>query len=383
MKIDALSILLWLIWLSSFGLFVFIFRSLLNSLGSNAIRKRRAELIQGYANQSDRRRRLLQVSVAANMMSSYGDSIIKDKYRARLETLLMTSGDWEIKNFGALAQRKVGFGLVGFALAFILLLTNNLAATPVVIGLVLFGYFLPSLQRFGNRIIGRKYRSKLIGMLDGAGNWEQQDYLTLVRKKLTYAFFGFIAAYLYVVAKSGQFTSIPWALILIALGFFIPDILLQNRVSKRKIAIAESLPDAIDMLQMCVSAGLALPAAMSKVSETQSGPVAEEFSRVLTEVQLGKPRPEAFKAMTLRTGEKSLKKFANSILQIDTFGIPVSNVLLEQSKQMRSARRESAREQGQKVPVKILGPIMLCFLPCVIAIVLGPAVITAIQAFSH
>lgn len=382
MSYTSLDGVLLLAWLSSFALFVLLLRSLFNKLAEGTQRKRRIDLVDKYSARQQNKRSFVQISEAANLMSSYGNSLIKDKYRNRLETLLITSGDWEIKNFSGLAQRKVGFAVLGFALAFLFVLTNNLAATPVALALVVFGYFLPNIQRFGNQLIGRSYKNRLVGLLDGAGSWREQDYLHLVRKKLVYGFFGFVGAYLYVVAKSGQFTSVPWALILIAVGFFVPDILLQNKVSKRKMEIADTLPDAIDMLQMCVSAGLALPSAMTKVSETQKGPVAEEFSRVLTEVQLGKSRTEAFQAMSARTGEKSLKKFSNSILQIDTFGIPVTSVLVEQSKQMRSTRRESAREQGQKVPVKILGPIMLCFLPCVIAIVLGPAAITAMKAFS-
>ena len=199
-----------------------------------------------------------------------------------------------------------------------------------------------------------------------------------IRRKLVFATNGFIIGYLYLVAKAGSPGSIINAILSVCIGFFLPDILLQNRVLKRKEVIANSLPDAIDMLQMCVSAGLAFPAALSKVAETQSGPVAEEFSRVTTEVQLGRSRSEALSGMAERTQEKNVQRFVSAMQQVSTFGIPILNVLMEQAQEMRSTRRESARERGQKVPIKILAPIMLCFLPTVIIIVLGPAVITLI-----
>lgn len=167
------------------------------------------------------------------------------------------------------------------------------------------------------------------------------------------------------------------------MGFFLPDLLLQNKVLKRKEMIANTLADAIDMLQMCVNAGLAFPAALSKVAETQSGPVAEEFARVTAEVQLGQARSDALQAMADRTQEEHVQKFVGSMMQVDRFGIPIGNVLIEQSKEMRAARRERARERGQKVPVKILAPIMLCFLPSVLIIILGPAVISIMKALSN
>ena len=86
--------------------------------------------------------------------------------------------------------------------------------------------------------------------------------------------------------------------------------------------------------------------------------------------------------MAERTQEEHIQKFVGAMMQVDRFGIPVGNVLIEQSKEMRSARRERARERGQKVPVKILAPIMLCFLPSVLVIILGPAIISIIKAFS-
>ncbi|MEI8060648.1 MAG: type II secretion system F family protein [Ferruginibacter sp.] len=262
------------------------------------------------------------------------------------------------------------------------MLIHNIQLVPIFVVVVVVAYFLPDVERFLQRATGLKYRNKLEHLLDQAGNWKENDYFSLIRRKIIFALNSFVVSYLYLIAKDKSYVSLVFSIFAIFMGFFIPDILLQNRVLKRKEMLADTLPDAIDMLQMCVSAGLAFPAALSKVAETQNGPVAEEFARVTAEVQLGQSRSEALAAMSERTQEEHIQKFVSAMMQVDRFGIPVGNVLIEQSKEMRSARRERARERGQKVPVKILAPIMLCFLPTVLMIILGPAVISIMRAFS-
>jgi Flp pilus assembly protein TadB len=243
-------------------------------------------------------------------------------------------------------------------------------------------FFTPSssIENLGQRLISGKYQSGLQGMLINSGDWENEKYTSLLREKVLYSIFALITGLGLIVING--FSVVPVSVLLLLLAFFLPDVLLKNRIIKRKKLIADSLPDAIDMLQMCVSAGLAFPAALSRVAETQQGPVAEEFARVTAEVQLGQSRVEALRDMAERTQEPHIAKFVSSMSQVDSFGIPISNVLLEQSKQMRVVRRERARERGQKVPIKLLGPIMLCFLPSVIVIILAPAVLSIVRAFA-
>jgi tight adherence protein C len=167
----------------------------------------------------------------------------------------------------------------------------------------------------------------------------------------------------------------------VILGFFVPDIILYNNVAKRREKFAEALPDAIDLLTMCVNAGLAFPQSLAKVSDIQKGPVSEEFIRVRTEVQLGKERNVALGEMADRIKLDSLTNFVNAVAQVDRFGIPISAVLQQQSVELRAERKAKGREKAQKVPIKILGPVMLCFLPCVIIIVLGPAIIGILGSF--
>ena len=349
------------------------------------LRARRKYLMSSYVVTSSPQRIQkppIQISTAIKLFENYGNRIIKDQYRNRLQTLITNSGVIGSEGFTSLVRRKLGFSLVGFGVGFLLLLFKTSSAIPLVLAFLVFGYFLPNLEEIGKRLIWREYRAKLENLLSSAGDWESSHYFVLIKRKLVFSFFALIISYFYLLTESQSFSVLPLSIFLISLGFFMPDILLQNRVLKRKELIARSLPDAIDMLLMCVSAGLAFPAALTKVAETQSGPVAEEFSRVTKEVQLGQSRTDALNAMAQRTNEIHVQRFVSAMVQVDRFGISVSNVLEEQSMEMRAARRESAREQGQKVPLKILAPIMLFFLPCVLIIILGPAVLGIIRTFS-
>jgi len=348
------------------------------------MRLRRLQIVHAYhvSGKSNAKKFTRQMNMAKVIVGSYGDRIVKNHYRSKLERLLVNSGDWENKKYSTLVQRKMIFAGLGFFLGFFLLLLRNIQLVPICIAVVAVAYFLPDFERTLQRVTGIKYKAKLENLLDQAGNWKENDYFSLIRRKIFFALNSFIVSYLYLIAKDESYGSLFLSIFAVFLGFFIPDVLLQNKVLKRKETLADTLPDAIDMLQMCVSAGLAFPAALAKVAETQNGPVAEEFARVTAEVQLGQARSESLSAMAERTQEEHVQKFVSAMMQVDRFGIPVSNVLIEQSKEMRSARRERARERGQKVPVKILAPIMLCFLPTVLMIILGPAVISIMNAFS-
>jgi tight adherence protein C len=362
----------------------FILRLISTKVTFARLKSRRGDLLKSYIaqNVATLRKTPIQVAITAKLFDSYGDRLIRDDYKAKLQTMLINSGVLEGDGFTALVRRKFIFAIGGFGTIFIFLLLKSFSSLPIILGLTAFGYFLPNLADIGNRMIGRGYKNRLENLLNSAGDWESNHYITLIKRKVIYGFVSIVISYLYLVYKNQNFSALPFSLFIISLGFFLPDILLQNKVIKRKEMIARTLPDAIDMLLMCVSAGLAFPAALTKVAETQSGPIAEEFSRVTKEVQLGQSRSDALIAMARRTNEPHVQKFVSAMVQVDRFGIPVTSVLSEQSTEMRAGRRESAREQGQKVPLKILAPIMLCFLPCVLIIILGPAVLGIIRTFS-
>jgi tight adherence protein C len=168
------------------------------------------------------------------------------------------------------------------------------------------------------------------------------------------------------------------------IGFFLPDLLLYNTGQKRQQRIPRALPDALDMLTICVEAGLAFDAALAQVARYSHGPLASEFARVLQEMQIGKSRSEAMRALGERTTVPELRAFVSAMVQASELGIPIAHVLREQAKEMRVRRRQRAEGQAQKVPVKITFPLILCLFPALLVVIMGPGIIEISQSlFTH
>jgi tight adherence protein C len=166
-------------------------------------------------------------------------------------------------------------------------------------------------------------------------------------------------------------------------GFFVPDLLLYNAGIKRQLKIQQDLPDAMDMLTICVESGLGFDAAMARVARNSAGPVAAEFSRALQEIQIGKSRAQALRSLAERTTVAELRAFTSAVVQAGELGIPVADVLREQSKEMRLRRRQRAEEKAQQVPVKILFPLIGCLFPALFIIVIGPGAISIMHSLFH
>ena len=145
---------------------------------------------------------------------------------------------------------------------------------------------------------------------------------------------------------------------------------------KRQARIQALLPDALDMLTVCVEAGLGFDAALSQVARNTNGPLAAEFARALQEMQIGTSRSQALRAMVARTTVSELRSFVSALIQAGDLGISVAAVLREQAREMRLRRRQRAEEKAQKVPIKILFPLIFCLFPALFVVVIGPGVIT-------
>ena len=143
--------------------------------------------------------------------------------------------------------------------------------------------------------------------------------------------------------------------------------------------LRRELPDALDLMTISVEAGLSFDAALAQVARNTTGPMAEEFFRVLQEMQIGWGRAEAMRALSDRTDLPELRAFVLAMIQADAFGIPVANVLRIQADEMRVKRSQRAEEAAQKVPVKILFPLIFCIMPALFVVIMGPA---AIQIFT-
>ena len=167
----------------------------------------------------------------------------------------------------------------------------------------------------------------------------------------------------------------------IIVGFMLPQMWLKSRVNGRQTAIIKSLPDAFDLITTCVEAGLGLDAALSRVAEKVEGPFADELTRTLRDIGLGKQRRLALKELGDRTGVPDLVTFVNAVIQAERMGSSVGTVLRVQADQLRVRRRQRAEEQAYKAPVKMIFPLILCIFPTLFIVILGPAVITIMNDF--
>lgn len=166
-------------------------------------------------------------------------------------------------------------------------------------------------------------------------------------------------------------------------GFLVPDLLVMNIGAKRQEVLRRGLADALDMLTVCVEAGQGFDGSLLQVAKSVEGPVAGEFARVLAEIQIGKSRAAAFSSLSARTKVPEIRTFVTALVQADRLGLPIGSVLREQSVQMRLIRRQRAEEKAQKVPVKILFPMLLCIFPALFIVIIGPGAIQMADAFSN
>ncbi|WP_231123946.1 type II secretion system F family protein [Nocardioides sambongensis] len=236
----------------------------------------------------------------------------------------------------------------------------------------------------GRRITGADKTERIRHQLDLAGNPREWSVDRVVSLKVMSAVVVPICAVVYGLLLSA---SGSWMLLLALVGavggFFVPDIYLFNAASKRADRVRKDLADAVDLLTISVEAGLGFDAAVQHVARHTDGPVAEEFSRALREMQLGKSRAEALRSMAGRSNVDDLHTFVAAMVQADTFGVSIGQVLRVQSAEIRLKRRQYAEERAQQVPVKIMVPLILFILPCLFVVVMGPAVLSAMDAFNR
>jgi tight adherence protein C len=156
-------------------------------------------------------------------------------------------------------------------------------------------------------------------------------------------------------------------------GFFLPHLMLTSRITRRQNEIRKAMPDALDLLTICVEAGLGFDAALSKVSEKWENELSLAFARTIREVQLGKVRREALKDMSDRLGIPEMTSFVAAIIQSEQLGVSMARVLRIQSDQMRLKRRQRAEEEAHKAPIKMIIPMALLIFPSIMIIILTPA----------
>ncbi|HXF83819.1 MAG TPA: type II secretion system F family protein [Anaerolineales bacterium] len=244
---------------------------------------------------------------------------------------------------------------------------------------------IPFIKRIGEisaRFTPQKAIQDTARRLELAGNPWPIDAATFLALRFILAIVlgGFISAVLFLSGSSNMTDNFLYIGGATFGGFFLPHLMLTRRITRRQTEIRKAMPDALDLLTICVEAGLGFDAAMSKVSEKWDNELSLAFARVIREIQLGKTRREALKDMADRLGIQEMTSFVAAIIQSEQLGVSMAKVLRIQSDQMRLKRRQRAEEEAHKAPVKMIIPMALLIFPTIIIIILTPAAIQIMSA---
>jgi tight adherence protein C len=247
---------------------------------------------------------------------------------------------------------------------------------------------IPIIKRIGDistRFTPQNLLIETTRKLELAGNPGKLDAATFLSTRFVVAFvFG---AFLLLFSR---ISSTPWPLgrtfllimVFAFLGFNFPGMWLQSRITRRQNEVRKAMPDALDLLTICVEAGLGFDAAMSKVGDKWENELSLMFTRCIREVQLGKPQREALRDMEARLGLPELTSFVAAVIQSQILGVSLSKVLRIQSDQMRVKRRQRAEELAHQAPVKMIIPMAFLTFPSIMIIMLAPAGFQIVSTFS-
>jgi tight adherence protein C len=235
-----------------------------------------------------------------------------------------------------------------------------------------------------------------------AARFTPQNYLNSIEKKLELAgtssrldptvflalqfigvlFFGGVVLLFFILLKINTSSGIKILVVLVAgvLGFMYPQLYLTQRIQRRQKNIRRALPDALDLLTICVEAGLGFDAAIQKVAEKWTSDLSLAFARVIQEIQLGKVRREAMRDMADRVGLAEMTSFVAAVIQSELLGVSLSKVLHIQADQMRVKRRQRAEELARKAPIKMLIPMALLIFPALIIVLVTPAALKLLHS---
>ena len=234
----------------------------------------------------------------------------------------------------------------------------------------------------GKRLTGRDAAERIRHKLDLAGNPQGWDADRVIAMKVIGAVVGLLIGFLVTaLLDAGLSMTVLGTASGVVIGFFAPNLYLYQVGYDRANRMQRELPDAIDLMTISVESGLGFDAAVQQVATNTDGPLADEFARVLREMQIGSSRSDYLRKLAERTTVPEVNTFVSAMVQADSFGIPIAQVLRVQSSEIRVKRRQRAEEKAQQVPVKITIPLIFTILPCLFVAVMGPAAISIMGNF--
>ncbi|WP_028269549.1 type II secretion system F family protein [Arthrobacter sp. UNC362MFTsu5.1] len=239
----------------------------------------------------------------------------------------------------------------------------------------------PALLGAAKRLTPTGYVGKLDRWLSLAGRPASMPLDRLLVAKPSLALGGAMLGLL-LFSNSPSPQTFALGLAITAFFYFLPDLLIYNKGIKRQQEIEMELPNTLDQMLISVEAGLGFEAAMARAGQNGTGALAQELVRTLQDIQVGRPRQEAYAALAARSSVQDLRSFVRAVVQADKYGIGIAKVLRMQAKQSRIKRRQRAEEKAMKLPVKVLFPLLLCIFPVLFIVILGPAAINIMKAFS-
>jgi tight adherence protein C len=237
---------------------------------------------------------------------------------------------------------------------------------------------LPLMRRIGDaaqRFTPQNAVDQTRKLLELAGNPGRMDASTfMVIHFVAAVVFGGIV---FVLTLFSHTFSLPIKMVMVlaftVLGYFFPDLWIRSKINSRQKGVRKAMPDALDLLTICVEAGLGFDAAMSKVNEKWDNELSMAFGRVIREIQLGKLRRDALKDMAERLGIGEMTSFVAAVVQSEMLGVSMAKILRIQSDQMRMKRRQHAEEEAHKAPIKMIFPMGLFIFPSLMIVLLTPA----------
>lgn len=185
---------------------------------------------------------------------------------------------------------------------------------------------------------------------------------------------------LMLIGKASVIRRVLFTVIVTILGFYLPVLWLSSQVTRRQGKIVRQLPDTLDLLTICVEAGLGLDQAIQRVVEKSDNELSQEFGRYLHETRLGKSRRESFESMAYRMEVPDVTTFTAAVIQATDLGVSMARILHVQADQMRVRRRQRAEQAAHRAPIKMVFPLVFLVFPSILIVLIGPSILVLLEA---